>query len=83
MNQIQIAAKLYECRDTCKRLWGNEWKSKVEVHTKLIHAAMKKHGIDNEIQAAMKLINDAKNMDGADVFTMKCLAAAVELVEPS
>lgn len=83
MNKLQTAAKLYECRDTCKRLWGNEWKSKVEVHTKLIYAAMKKHNIDNEIQAAMKLIDDAKNMDGEGVFTMKCLAAAVEMIEPS
>jgi len=49
-------------------------------HTNLIHAAMKKHQIDNEIKAAMRLIEDCKHMDGVGVFTMKVLAAAVELV---
>ena len=83
MNQVQLAAKLYECRDTCKKLWGVEWKKEVEFHTRLIQAAMKKHNINNEIQAAMKLINDVGEADSSGVFTMKCLAAAVELIEPS
>lgn len=83
MNQVQIAAKLYECRDTCKRLWGPEWKKQIEFHTNIIKAAMLKHKIDNEIEAAIKLVKDCENMDDSGVFTMKCFAAAVELIEPS
>lgn len=70
MNPVQTAAKLYECRDACKKLWGNEWKKQIEFHTNLI-------------KAAIKLVDDCKNMDGSGVFTMKCFAAAVELIEPS
>lgn len=81
--QIKLAAKLYDCRNSCKKLFGADWKKQIEFHTNLIHAAMKKHKIDNEIKAAMKLIEDCQHMDGAGVFTMKILAAAVELVEPS
>lgn len=83
MNPVQTAAKLYECRDACKKLWGNEWKKQIEFHTNLIKAAMQKYNIDNEITAAIKLVDDCKNMDGSGVFTMKCFAAAVELIEPS
>lgn len=83
MNQIQMAAKLYECRDTCKKLWGAEWKKQVEFHANIIKAAMQKYKIDNEIEAAIKLVKDCESMDGSGVFAMKCFAAAVELVEPS
>lgn len=82
-NHITLAAKLYKCRNTCIRLWGKDWKKQVEFHTNLIKAAMKKHNLKNEIAAAIKLAKEAENEDGADVFTMKLLAAAVELVEPT
>lgn len=78
-----MAAKLYECRDNCKKLWGNDWKKEVEFHTNIIKATMKKYKIDNEISAAVKLVKDCETMDGSGVFAMKCFAAAVELVEPS
>lgn len=83
MNQIQMAAKLYECRDACKKLCGVEWKKQVEFHTRLIQAAMKKHNIDNEVEAAIKLVKDCESMYSSGVFAMKCFAAAVELIEPS
>lgn len=81
--QVKLAAKLYDCRNSCMKLFGTDWKKQIEFHTKLIHAAMKKHHIDTEIEAAMKLIEDCQHMDGAGVFAMKVLAAAVEIVEPS
>ena len=83
MNKAQMVANLYECRDTCKKLWGDEWKKQVEFHTNIIKAAMQKHKIDNEIEAAIKLVEDCESMDGSGVFAMKCFAVAVELVEPS
>lgn len=80
--QIKIASKLYECRETIVRLYGTSWKESISFHTNLIKAAMKKHCITNEIEAAMKLVDDCKHMDGAGVFTMKIFAAAVQLIEP-
>lgn len=81
--KVKLAAKLYECRDACKKLYGADWKTEIDFHMKLIHAAMAKHKIDNEITAAMKLIEECSHMDGGGVFSMKILAAAVEIVEPS
>lgn len=78
-----MAAKLYECRDTCKKLWGNEWKEKVSFHTTLIRGAMIKFNIDNEIEVAIKLVKDNENIDGTGMFAMKCFAAAVEIIDPS
>jgi hypothetical protein len=80
---VKLAAKLYECRDSCKNLWGSKWREVISDNTKFILAHMKKYGIDNELKAAHQLINQVKDMDGAEIFTMKILAAAVELIEPS
>jgi hypothetical protein len=81
--KIKLAARLYKCRDSVKSLFGKEWKKEISFHTNLIKACMKKHSISNEIKAAMKLIDDCKHMDGSGMFTVKILAAAIEIVEPS
>ena len=83
MNALQLAAKIYDCRNTCKKFYGKEWKSEIDFHMKLIKAAMEKHNISNEIEAAEKLINDCKDADGKGFFAMKCLAAVIELIDPS
>lgn len=44
---------------------------------------MKKHGIDNEIQAALKLVQESEHITSNGVFVMKVMAAAVEIVEPT
>ncbi|HBG71393.1 MAG: hypothetical protein A2W93_14170 [Bacteroidetes bacterium GWF2_43_63] len=80
---VNLAAKLYSCRDACKTLWGKNWKMELEFYTNLIHAVMKKHGIDNEVKAAMFAIEECADEYGKDVFTMKILAAAVEIIEPT
>ena len=66
-----------------KKLFGAEWKKRIAKHTILIHAAMKTHKIDNEIEAAMKLIEECQDIDDTGIFTMNVLAAVVELVEPT
>ena len=80
---IKLTAKLYDCRNRCKKLFGAEWKKRIAKHTILIHAAMKTHKIDNEIEAAMKLIEECQDIDDTGIFTMNVLAAVVELVEPT
>lgn len=81
--EIKLAAKLYECRDTAKKLYGDDYDQRISEYKHFIKAAMVKHEIDNELKSAMKLIEDCKDMDGAGVATMNILAACVELLEPS
>ena len=52
-----------------KKLFGAEWKKRIAKHTILIHAAMKTHKIDNEIEAAMKLIEECQDIDDTGIFT--------------
>lgn len=79
--QIKIAARIYECRDTAKKFYGNEWKEKIKFHMDLIQAVMKKHKIDNEVKATVKVIEGVKDDNG--IFTMLMLAALAETLEPT
>ena len=85
-DKIKLAAKLYKCRDTAKRLYGDQYKSKMVEYGKIITAAMKKHKLDSEVEAAMKIIEEAattEKHDGSGITIMNLLAAAVEMIEPS
>jgi hypothetical protein len=81
--QIKLAAKMYRCRDTVKRLHGNDYKSKIKSYQDCISAFIKKHPDTGEIEAAMKIVDEVKDMEGAGIFTMNILAAAVEILEPT
>ncbi len=81
--QIKLAARLYECRDTAKKLYREEYGKKMLEYQHLIKAAMKKHQLADELKAAMKLIEECKHLEGNGAFTMNVLAAYVELIEPS
>jgi hypothetical protein len=80
--KIKMAAKLYQCRDSAKFLHGKEYKRRMEDYGKYIYAYMAKQGVD-ELQAAINLCTEVKDMDGAGMFTMNIFAAAIELIEPS
>jgi hypothetical protein len=54
MNQVQMAAKLYECRDTAKRFFRDEYKAKLEPYTHIIQAVMKANNLE-EIPALLKI----------------------------
>ncbi len=82
-DQIKLAAKLYKCRDTAKKLYGDHYQEKIEGYKRFIKAVMIKHNYTHELTAAMRLIEDCKDMDGAGMATMNILAAAIELIEPS
>lgn len=79
---VKLAERLYECRDTCKKLYGADWKDKIQFHTNIIRACMKKYNL-NELRAAKKLIDDNYDADSSGVFTLKVLAAVVEMIEPT
>jgi hypothetical protein len=78
--QIKLAAKLYRCRDTAKRFFGNDFQDKIEPYKQVISGVAKDKGI-GELEATMKICDDdvIKN-NGWTVLLL--MAAAVELIEP-
>ena len=81
--QIKMAAKLYECRDTAKKLYGAEFQNKISDYKRYIKACMMKHNYKDEITAAMSLAKDCEGVQGSGMGVMLIMAACVELIEPS
>jgi hypothetical protein len=76
---IQISAKLYECRDSARFLFGDDYAERMTEYGQVIRAVADKENIGH-IQAAMK-IADRPDISGV---TMMCVfAALVEMTEPS
>lgn len=77
MNKVQMAAKLYECRDTARQLLGDQFGTKMEEFGATIKAVAEREGLQL-IPAATQLANQTTG------FTcILILAALVELIEPS
>lgn len=81
IKEVEIATKMRKCNDTIRKLFKEDFDKEMSKYKHFINACMEKHKIDNHIGAAMKLIEDAKGMDGSDMFTVKVLSACVELIE--
>jgi hypothetical protein len=78
--EIKIAAKIYQCRDTAKKLHGDGYEKEMSDYKHYIKACMAKFKFKNEIEAAMQLIKDC---DGDGVATINILSALAEILEPS
>lgn len=78
--QIKIAAKLYECRDTAKRFFREEYAEKLKPYINLIKAVMERNELD-VLPAVLKITSETVNDNGFG--TMMFMAGAVELMEPS
>ena len=74
--QVQMAAKLYECRDTAKRLFGDGYKARMDAYGQVIKSMAKTTDM-NEMQAAMYAAKQTGGM-GAVCY----LAAFVEMTDP-
>lgn len=79
--QVKMAAKLYECRDTAKRFFKEEYKAKLEPYTHILKAVMKANNLD-EIPALLKISKTHTYQENA-MGQMMFMAAVVELIEPS
>lgn len=78
--QIQIAAKLYECRDTARRLAGESYKLRLADWKQAVQDIAAAYSLDY-LHAGMKLANSfAVKHDGMGM--MWAMAATVELIEP-
>ena len=81
MNQVQMAAKLYECRDTAKRIFKEEYKAKLEPYIHLVQIVMKANNLE-EIPALLK-ISQTETYQENPMGQMLFMAAVVELIEMS
>lgn len=79
--QVKIAARIYEARDTAKRLLGDKYAAKIAEWQDAIRFYMKSTGLDG-IHSVMELVSAAQR-DGDAMPQMLLLAAYVEMIEPS
>lgn len=54
-----MAAKLYECRDTAKSFFKEEYKSKLQPYTHIVNEVMKANNLE-EIPALLRISKLAK-----------------------
>jgi len=79
--QVKMASKLYQCRDSAKKLFREEYKEKIQWYVDVIKAWQEKHKLD-VLQAVLQICNtDSIKDDG--MGTMMFMAGAVEIIEPS
>lgn len=77
MNAVQMAAKLYECRDHAKNLLGDKYHERMRDWGEVVTSFATQEKCDTMAAG----IYIARMVDGMDA--MMILAATVELVEPS
>ena len=79
--RVKITAKLYECRDTAKSFFRDEYKSKLEPYIHIVKEVMKANNLE-EIPALLKISKTNMFQDNG-MAQMMFMAAVVELIEPS
>lgn len=78
---IQLAAKLYDARDTIKRLWGEGYAERIKVPIAELKAAAERGGTDIMTEALSAAKHFAERYEGGAALII--IAAAVEITEPS
>jgi hypothetical protein len=81
MNRIQIASKLYECRDTAKRFYGAEYKERIDEYKLILRKVMEEKDLE-VIQSLIK-ISKTSTYQNSGITQMLFMAAVVEIIEPS
>lgn len=79
--QVKLAAKLYQCRDTAKRFFRDEYEVKLKPYKNIIEAHQKKFNLD-VLPSVLELCSFESVRDNG-MATMLFMAAAVEMVESS
>lgn len=79
--QVKLAAKLYECRDSAKALHGKEYKAELKWYIARIYEYQKKQKV--ETLPAVLAICSLPSVKENSSTIMMFMAAAVEIIEPS
>ena len=77
-NVVQIAAKMYECRDTARRLLGNKYPDRMRELGQAIKALSKEKSCSN-LEAGKRIAESS----GGGMVAILVMAATVEIIEPS
>ena len=77
MNKIQMAAKLYDARDSMKRLFGDEYPAKITQHRAYIETSMKQNNID-ALHAMMRIIYDGEKKEAPEYKGCKVLKVNID-----
>ena len=75
---VKMAAKVYECRDTAKRVFGDGYQKLMEAYGQVVKSVANEMRC-SELSAATTLANKA----GGGMAAVCYLAAVVEMTEPS
>lgn len=78
MNQIQIAAKLYEARDNLKTLFPDDFKTKCQEWQEVI----RKVAAGKQMTDIKAMIDIMQHLEGKEIAQMWVMAAYVEMIEP-
>ena len=79
MNQIQIAAKMYDCRDTAKKFYKDEYDKKIKWYVDILKAIMLTENLD-ELKAFL-FVSELEHIKDEGTALMFFAAATVELIE--
>jgi hypothetical protein len=79
---VSIAARMYECRRTCRNLFGARFPEIMEGYGKTIRQVAAERKIE-AIPAALAMAKEMQAVDSDPFITICLMAAAVEIVEPS
>lgn len=83
MNRIQLAASLYDTRDTMRRFWGEKFKDKIDMYQEAIQREAKFQESDL-LAATLKVAQRVqKGFPDFPMMMALCIAAGVELIEPT
>jgi hypothetical protein len=76
---VAMAAKMYECRATARRLLGDKYHQRMDEYARVVRAVAKRDNC-NDIVAGATVIKEA-GLQGMDSLLL--MAAVVEMTEPS
>lgn len=76
--QITIAAKMFELRDTMKRLYAERWQEVAAPYREMIAGAIKGSGDNNPLSAVLPL---AKDMSAKGHNPTLLMAVAVDMAD--
>lgn len=79
--QIRIAAKLYECQETAKKLYGDEYKDKMKWYIDTLNKYAKLNKTDT-LKAVISICKKSPIKENG-MAVMLFMAAAVEVIESS
>lgn len=82
--QIKMAAKLYECRDSAKsmaKMQGEDFKEMIKPYTDIVTKVMQANNLKH-IPALLK-ISETKMYQESGMAQMLFMAAITEMMEPS